>query len=531
MMRKKLQWLAISLAFLFMLSGCATTSTIKEVTVTPPAEGYKPTEHYGNVPIPMNPSVEKWINYFTGRGRKHMQVYLERSSRYIPMMKGVFRERGMPDELAYIALIESGFSPTAFSHASAVGYWQFIRGTGLRYNLKIDPYVDERRDPILSTQAAANYLDTLYSMFGDWHLALASYNAGENRIAGAVRRGRSRDFWELASKRRILPRETQNYIPKYVAAVYIASNPEKYGFTNINFQPEFEYESVLIDKPISLELLAESLGVTYEDLKRMNPRYKSDYVPLYSDRDNAVRVPVGRVQEALASLEKSYATAPRRYVASFEYYRVRRGDTLSGIARKFRTSIAKIRDLNDWHGRKTMIRIGQKIKVPDGMPTQVVDRESKKKSYRNENSNRMNANEKTKYHVVQKGETLLGIAHRNGLTMNELVRLNDLQSKKVIRAGQKLIVSKRMMSSDELETEQRQNVKVAGSTRAVASRTTSKAARSQAQLKTKKHTVKPGENLTLIARKYNVSIGEIAKVNALSSRAKLFVGKKLIIPE
>jgi membrane-bound lytic murein transglycosylase D len=517
-------------------SGCATSGSqkIKEVTVTPPADGYKPSTHYGNVSIPMNPSVQKWINYFTGRGRKHMQVYLERSSRYIPMMKGVFRERGMPDELAYISLIESGFSPTAFSHASAVGYWQFIRGTGLRYNLKIDPYVDERRDPILSTQAAANYLDTLYGMFGDWHLALASYNAGENRIARAVKKNQNRNFWELAAKRRALPVETQNYIPKYVAAVHIASNPEAYGFTNISSQPEFEYESVVITKPVSLELLAEALGVTYEDLKRMNPRYKSDYVPLYSDRENAVRVPTGRAADALVAMEKAYSDAPRRYIASFEFYKVRRGDTLSGIARKFRTSIARIRDLNDWQGRKTMIRVGQKIKVPDGLPMQAIEREEKKeKSSRSSSSSRSSAH--AQYHVVKKGETLLGIAHRNGLTMSELISMNKMQKKNFVRAGQKLIVSKRMLSSDEVE--QNAAVKKVAKNQIVRRNSNSRDRKARmshvagASKRAIKHTVRPGDNLTTIARLYNVSVGDITKANALNSRAKLFVGKSLVIPE
>ncbi len=535
------------------LQKSATDAPIKEVTVTPPEEGYQPSAEFGHVETPINPSVDKWINYFTGRGRKYMQVYLERSSRYIPMMKGVFRERGMPEELVYIALIESGFSPTAFSHASAVGYWQFIRDTGKRYNLKIDPYVDERRDPILSTQAAASYLGTLYGMMGDWYLALGSYNAGENRIMKAVRNRKTRNFWELAAMRRALPRETANYIPKFIAAVHIARDPAKYGFTNIDFHPEFEFESVTITKPVSLELLATAMNIPYEDLKKMNPRYKSDYVPVYSDRQNAVRVPVGQTANALLAMEKSYSEAPRRYIASFDFYKVRRGDTLSGIARKFRTSIARIRDLNDWQGRKTFIKIGQRIKVPEDGPmnakldTQkptVSETEVANNSERDPDSVGLIAGA---FYVVRRGDTLISIASRHGISLGDIRRLNNLQNRSKVRVGERLVVQKTssaanmhraaglarasaasvksatrsaLNSSDEL-------AKIANAQRSKSAKTSKVASISSAK---KHHVVKVGENLTTIAKQYGVTVGDIAKTNALNNRAKLFVGRSLLIP-
>jgi membrane-bound lytic murein transglycosylase D len=365
----------------------------------------------------------------------------------------------MPDELAYVAMIESCFSSSAFSHASAVGYWQFIRETGKRYNLRIDPFVDERRDPILSTQSAANYLDSLYSLFGDWHLALASYNAGERRILNAVMKHRTRNFWELAGKRKRLPKETANYIPKYIAAVKIAKDPAKYGFTDIDFQPAFSFDSVVIDKPISLEDLAKELNVDFDEMKRMNPRYKSDYVPVYSDRINAVRVPVGMKEMAVAALPKCFSEAPKRFVASFEYYKVRRGDTLSHIARRYRTSIAKIRDLNDFSSR-TLLRVGQKIKVPDatgGVGFVPEKKSSKTESARRSSSTAVASNKK---------------------------KLKSQKKSQVAKTADKTV-----------------------------------------------HVVRPGENLSIIARKYSVTVAQIAKANSLANRSKLYVGASLLIPD
>lgn len=436
---------------------------VSEIPKVIPEEGYKPSEHYGAVNLNDNAKVDQWINYFTGRGRKYMHIYLERSARYIPMMKAAFRERGMPDELTYIAMIESGFSPTAFSQASAVGYWQFIRATGKRYNLRIDKFVDERRDPILSTQAAASYLDSLFSIFGDWHLSLSAYNSGEQRVLRAMRKYHTRDFWDLARIRKALPNETDNYVPKYIAAVRIAQDPEKYGFTDINFQPAFSYDSVVIDKPISLETLAKEMNIEYEDLKIMNPRYKSDFIPVYADRINAVRVPAGMKDLAIAAVPKCSSSAPKIYVAEFEYYKIRRGDTLSHIARRYRTSIARIRDLNDM-SRRTFIRVGQKLKVPDSAGNTIVV-----------------ADNKSSEDTSSPRKSVVSRSHRNAKS-SSINRITRLPSK-VSEPGDNTV-----------------------------------------------HIVRRGENLSTIARKYRTSVSEIARVNSLGNRSKLFVGIGLVIP-
>lgn len=226
-----------------LLSGCAhqqtkqpdqaTTEQIGEPAqfrVKENAETTKPTDELEIIPTELNANVDKWINYFQGRGRPHMERYLLRSTRYEALMKKVLRDNKLPEDLFYIALIESGFSSQAFSHASAVGYWQFIRGTGKRYKLQINQMIDERRDPVLSTQAAADYFKDLYARFNSWYLAMASYNVGEGRVDRAVKKYKTKDFWELTRNKRALPRETDDYIPKYIAAKLIAKNPDKYGF-------------------------------------------------------------------------------------------------------------------------------------------------------------------------------------------------------------------------------------------------------------------------------------------------------------
>ena len=228
---------------------------------------------------------------FTGPGRDVMKTYLERSSRYLPMMRHVIRENNLPENLVYVALIESGFSPIAYSRAGAVGYWQFMASTARHYGLKINSFVDERRDPVLSTRAAVEYFKDLYSLFGDWHLALASYNSGEYRVNRVVLRYYNRNFWYLTEKKG-LPSETRNYVPKFIAAVRIASDPEKYGFTNIKYQEPLQYDVVPISKPLSLKKWAKALNIPYKELKALNPSYKGEYIPVYV-KDMILRVPVG----------------------------------------------------------------------------------------------------------------------------------------------------------------------------------------------------------------------------------------------
>ena len=438
---------------------------------------------YDDIPLDSHPNVDKWINYFTGRGREYMQAYLERSSRYIPLMKSVLQENDLPLDLVYVALIESGFSPKALSRANAVGYWQFIHGTGKRYGLRIDGYVDERKDPILSTRAAANYFKDLYSLFGSWHLALAAYNSGEYRVNRAVLRYYNRDFWFLSSKK-ALPRETRNYIPKFIAAIHISKNPTKYGFPNINYQAPINYELVKIKKPISLLKLAKQLGIAVEEIKMLNPMYKGEYVPVY-EKETVLRVPVGMLSLAQASLEKSQMKKPKHGYHYYYWYRVRRGDNLYKIASRHRSTIRKIRRENNL-GNSSFIRAGQKLKIPTSRLVA-----SKIKSSVSTNK---------EFHIVQKGQSLSHIARIYKLKLPQLKELNNIQGQPIIHPKQKIRIKKRSP---------------------VASKKT---------INKSYHIVRKGDTLIGIAKKYNTPLPKLMKVNSMSFKSVLLTGTRLIIP-
>ena len=209
-------------------------------------EAKKPKAFLYDVPVVRNAIVDRWVKYFTGPGRASFSVWLGRGGRYIKLFRQILKEHQLPQDLAYLSLIESGFSPKARSRAGAVGPWQFMPGTARRMGLKINYYVDERRHPMKSTRAAAAYLTKLYEEFGDWHLALSAYNAGERRIARAIRRSKQKDYWSLA-RTRYLPNETRNYVAKYLAGMIIAKNPEVFGFVGIDYEKSWNYKAVKLE--------------------------------------------------------------------------------------------------------------------------------------------------------------------------------------------------------------------------------------------------------------------------------------------
>jgi Soluble lytic murein transglycosylase and related regulatory proteins (some contain LysM/invasin domains) len=459
------------------------------------------------IPTEVNPLVEKWIAYFQGRGRGHMERYLARSTRYEKLMKKVLRDNGLPEDLFYIALIESGFTSNATSHAAAVGYWQFIRGTGKRYGLDINAFVDERRDPVFATQAAAEYFKGLYSVFGSWYLAMASYNVGENRVKREVMNHYTRDFWELARKKR-LPKETINYVPKFIAAKMIGKDPAKYGFGDIDYLPPIEFDHVTVTQPVNLRQMAEKMSVNYEDMKALNPKFKGEVAPVKGS-ELVLRIPPGMNEAAVVAAASSVAERVE-YVADSgdtQTYRIKRGDNMGSIARRFRTSVAYIRDLNDLpRGKK--LRVGMKIYVPDRTPLRDrSDRESIAKKTKSVPVSAVVAagtegsDSSGRYYIVQSGDSLYTIAQKYSTSVSQLQRLNNLKRGRLIKIGMKIRVPGGPDST---------------SVREVA--------------KNKVHVVKRGENLSDIATKYNVSLSDIKAKNKIRNPSSIIVGARIVIP-
>lgn len=264
--------------------------------------------------------VEAWIGFLQGRNRDKTGLWLERSGRYAPMIRQALRDRGMPEDLVYLAFIESGFSPRAYSHAKAAGIWQFIAETGRRYGLEVSSYVDERRDPLKATTAALDYLEKLHRQFGNWHLAAAAYNSGENRVARILRerreneRGNEELFWRIAP---YLPQETRDYVPLMLAAIRIGKEPEKYGFVDLEYHLPLTFETVEVPGGTRLAAVARAIPVDLGDVEELNPHLVRKMTP--PGRVTEVRIPLGRTlgsaDTPLARLQENDASEIREPAA------------------------------------------------------------------------------------------------------------------------------------------------------------------------------------------------------------------------
>jgi membrane-bound lytic murein transglycosylase D len=311
-----------------------------------------------DIPIPLNQRVLAYIELFQGRLHDFIEDGMRRGSKYLPMIQSVFRAEGLPLDLAYVPLIESAFKPNALSKASAKGVWQFMKGTALENGLRHNWYIDERSDPEKATVAAANYLKTLVNLFdGDWHLALASYNGGPGRLQKAIKRVGQSDFWELANKPRVLPRETREYVPMILAAIVIARNPAQYGF---EFEPEEQtpFETVMLPRPVDLRRIAEWSSTTIDEIQALNPELRRWTTPV-KDSQYELKVPMGAGEHITRRLDD----LADGELVSLKWYTVKKGQTLLSIAKSLGVKKADLAEANDLR-LTARLASGQKLIVP-----------------------------------------------------------------------------------------------------------------------------------------------------------------------
>ncbi|MCZ7556292.1 MAG: LysM peptidoglycan-binding domain-containing protein [Bacteroidia bacterium] len=390
------------------------------------------------IPLPLNVEVEKNIVYFTTKMRKHMVKWMERSGKYFPVMRPILKEEGMPDEIIYLTMIESGVNPIARSWAKCVGLWQFLKSTGEMYGLDGNYYTDDRCDPEKSTRAAARHLRDLYNMFGDWHLALAAYNAGAGRISRAIKKsGKTKpSYWDI---RPLLPQETQNYVPRYIAVSIIALDANEYNMDEVELMPPLEFDVFPVEKPYQLKDLAEGLAIPLETLRDLNPMLLQGVTP---PERYPLRIPKGSrdaVAEAIVNV-KSSVTVGESVSGDIVIsdYKVKRGDNLNKIARKHKITVSQLMKANDM-SKSRSLKVGQVLRVPhkevvktplyatavDNVSTPRPDRDPSK---RTEGRSKLMVK-------VEKGMTLGTIADYYGVTVHDLMRWNSMQADQKLLAG------------------------------------------------------------------------------------------------
>lgn len=446
-----------------------------------------------DIPIVINAQVEQFIQYFQTTARKAFSNWLARSEKYIPFMRNHLKENGLPEDLVYMALIESGFNPYAYSRSKASGPWQFIYLTGKRYGLRSNWWIDERRDPEKSTIAAAKYLKDLYDMFECWYLAAAGYNAGEGKIATAMKRYGTEDFWEL-TKYRYLKQETKDYVPQMIAAALIAKDPEKYGFVGIEYQEPLRYDKVKVPEVTDLRLIARASQATVEEIKELNPELSRWCTPP-DFPDYEIKIPFGKKDLFLKNFEPLYQGERVR----FKIHIVKKKDTFPKIARLYRVDLEPILEINRLN-KKSRLSTGMNLLIPlpkDPDPKQA-NTAKKKPDGMDQNSKPVET-----IYTIKKGDSLWSIANEMGVNIGALSRWNNLHPEKKLMPGDKLKI--------------RTN-KISGPVDASPGKQAGK------QIT---YVVKEGDTLWSIAKKFNLTISEIKAWNHLNEADRIYPEDRL----
>lgn len=387
-----------------------------------PATGITLNAFTADLMVVDNPAVRRWVEYFTGRGRPSFQHWLDRKSVVGELVDDILVENGLPSELVYLSIIESGLSSRAVSNVGAVGPWQFMPGTAKGYNLRNDWWADERRDLEMSTRAAVKHIQMLHDQFGDWALVLAAYNGGHGRVARKIRQHGHDNFWDMR-----LPSQTTAYVPKFIAAARVGADPEKYGF-EIKDLPTLAYDVIRVDDATDLELIARCADVDPAVVRELNPALVRGASPPGA-KNYPVKVPAGKGSRASRELKKN--PADRRL--TWRQHRVRRGETLGHIAREYGTSvsdIAKLNNMKDVH----LIRPGNQLLIP--MPAELAA-QARQRSAEKGHYVPPSGYSRVSY-KVKSGDNLGKIARKLGVTVKHLRKVNAIPQKHVIYPGQKL---------------------------------------------------------------------------------------------
>lgn len=446
--------------------------------------------YHADFPLSSHQRVDKLIKSYTGPQRRTFSRWLIRSGRYISKIQMVFASEGIPLDLAYLAMIESGFNVRAYSWANAAGPWQFIEQTGRLYGLQNNWWLDSRLDLEKSTHAAARHLKYLHDRFdGDWYLAVAAYNAGGGKVRRAIKASDSRDFWTLV-KGRVLREETKNYLPKLLATLHIVKNLEQYGFHDLEFDTPLSYETITLESSTDLEIIADFAGISYKELKELNPELKRWCTPP-GEKNYQLHVPFG----SAGRIMELYAQLPEEDRARYHRYQIKSGDTLLGLAKKYRIQVDDIIALNKIKNPRG-IQIGTNLILPlkegyTSLPKNASG-DTYVRSYR-------------KTYKVRSGDSLWSIARRFSVTEKQLRVWNRLGWSNMIKPGQVLTVS------------------TSGNTRV--------AGKSQKSTPTRKlvYKVVPGDTLWGISRQFDVATEQIMRWNDLSEKHILKPGQILTL--
>jgi len=448
-----------------------------------------------SIPLVFNEAVEHYIRYFTTTKKDLFKRWLRRKKRYAPLVKEILREHGLPEDLVYLAMIESGFNLHAYSPMKAAGPWQFIPETGRRYGLVVNHWVDERRDLRKSTVAAARYLQELFDQFGCWYLAAAGYNAGENRIDKVIKRYDTKDFWKLRAYN-TLPRETREYVPQLIAAAVIAKDPERYGLGAIENVEPFEFVKVTVPGGVPLKALARAASIDLPSVRSLNPEIRRGITP--PGKIYGIKLPVDTDKASFHSSLTSILNEGRRVAGVFRHMTQRR-DNIRKIARRYGVSRE---DLILVNGKPLKLNKGKAVYIP-----RFDDGESVKKSIHVKTANlrkKMSkrtaqspvTDRKSVIHVVKKGETLSSIAVQYGLDVRMLKRINRLKT-------------------DRIERGKRISISLAGHVRNIPK-----------EEQKKYYRVQKGDTLSGIAEKYGKSVRTLRKMNHLKNN-RIQMGMRL----